>query len=113
MHTGNHSLRPRLRALLVPLALAGALPAALAASPPARQPAPAPAAGEETYYESIDVDVVNVEVVATDRAGRPVAGLGQNDFELYEDGKPVAVSNFFHSDDAAAPAAQAPHQTAP
>jgi VWFA-related protein len=105
MDTGNFTFLPRLRALLVPLALAGALPAALAAPPAAPPPA-----GEETYYESIDVDVVNVEVVATDRAGRPVAGLAQNDFELYEDGKPVAISNFFHSDDAAtqAPPVQAP-----
>ncbi len=117
MHTGNFLSRPRLRAFLVPVALAGALPTALAAPPAAPPPA-----GEETYYESIDVDVVNVEVVATDRAGHPVAGLTQNDFELYEDGKPVAISNFFHSDDAVAqappagralPAVSASDQAAP
>ncbi len=109
MNTLEHtSCRPRLRALLVPLALAGALPAALAAPPAAP-----PAAGEETYYESIDVDVVNVEVVATDRAGRPIAGLSKDDFDLYEDGKPVAITNFFHSEDQAPDASQAPPAQAP
>ncbi len=41
--------------------------------------------------------MVNVEVVATDGSGRPVAGLTRNDFELYEDGRPVAASNFLSS----------------
>ena len=110
MYTGNSAFRPRLRALLVPLALAAALPPALAA-PPASPPAPA--AGEETYYESIDVDVVNVEVVATDRSGRRVAGLAKDDFELYEDGKPVAITNFFHSEEQAPVVAGAPGQAPP
>jgi VWFA-related protein len=68
------------------------------APPPSQAPAPPAAAGqEETFYESVDVDVVNVEVVATDRSGRPVAGLAKEDFELSEDGKPVALTNFFAS----------------
>ena len=33
-------------------------------------------------------------VVVTDRAGRPVAGLTRDDFELSEDGKPQAISVF-------------------
>jgi VWFA-related protein len=111
MSTGNVSLRSslrpsirKLRSLIAPLALLGA---ALVLPPllPAASPAP-PAAGagegpDETYYESVDVDVVNVEVVATDRSGRAVAGLTKDDFELYEDGKPVEISNFFRSVDEA------------
>ncbi len=101
MTTGNRPLRPRLQALLVPVALLGAG----LALPPSAAPAP-PAAGEpptETYYESVDVDVVNVEVVATDRSGRPVAGLDKDSFELFEDGKPVSITNFFRSAEATSP----------
>jgi VWFA-related protein len=102
----THGYRsPRLRPLLVPLALLGA---ALALPPAAAPAAPASGAGgtaDETYYESVDVDVVNVEVVATDRSGHPVAGLTGDSFELYEDGKPVPITNFFRSvDESAAPA---------
>jgi VWFA-related protein len=66
-----------LAALLLP-----ALPAA--AAPPA-----APSFGE-----AVEVDVVNVDVYATDRNGHRVTGLGKDDFELLEDGRKVAVSNF-------------------
>ncbi len=53
------------------------------------------ARAEEEYAETIDVNVVNVEVVVTDREGRPVTGLTRDDFELYEDGKKVELSNFY------------------
>ncbi len=86
-----------LLAALLPLAPLLALPAPLAASAPSAAAPPATEVSSETYYDSIDVDVVNVEVVATDRAGRPVAGLTRGDFELYEDGRPVAVTNFLSS----------------
>jgi len=102
MKPGLPGVLPLLAALL-PLAPLLGPPAPLAASAPpvagalaAADAATAPDAGE-TYYESIDVDVVNVEVVATDRSGRPVAGLTRGDFELYEDGRPVAVTNFLSS----------------
>jgi VWFA-related protein len=98
---------------LLPLLLLAPLPAlrhpAAAAAPPA--PASAPSANDgdgETFYESIDVDVVNVEVVVSDRRGHPVAGLGRDDFELREDGKPVEIINFFASADPAAPASGQP-----
>jgi VWFA-related protein len=121
------TLRPRtqptaLHCLLVLSALVvAALVRPAAAAPPA---AGAPAAhdahaaaadaADETFYESVDVDVVNVEVVAADRRGRPVAGLAKGDFELYEDGKPVAITNFFSSsEETAAPSQAAPVATAP
>ncbi len=107
MTTGNPFPRLRLRTLFISSALlAGTL-----ALPPAALPStPAGETADETFYESVDVDVVNVEVVATDRSGHPVAGLDQGAFELYEDGKPVAITNFFSSAETAvsAPPAAGP-----
>ena len=57
------------------------------------QPAP------ETFGETIDVRVVNVDVWVTDRDGNPVTGLAADDFEVREDGRPVELSNFFEFTD--------------
>ena len=46
------------------------------------------------FSESIDVRVVNVEVVVTDRQGRRVHGLTASDFELLLDGRPVPLDYF-------------------
>lgn len=45
--------------------------------------------------ESIEVRVTSVDVVVTDRAGKPVAGLTTEDFELFENGKLQALTNFY------------------
>ncbi len=45
--------------------------------------------------EKIDVSVVNVDVTITDRAGNPVRGLTRDDFEVFEDGKPQKITNFY------------------
>jgi len=42
----------------------------------------------------VEVNVVNVDVYATDKSGKRVNDLRQGDFELLEDGKPVSLSNF-------------------
>jgi VWFA-related protein len=47
--------------------------------------------------ETVQVNVVNVDVFVTDRDGRSVAGLASEDFEVLEDGKPVAITNFYAS----------------
>jgi VWFA-related protein len=52
--------------------------------------------------EKIDVSVVNVDVTVTDRHGRPVPNLTRNDFELFEDGKPQPISNFYAVENAQA-----------
>lgn len=57
----------------------------------------APVAGGEAerFFATVDVNLVNVEVFVTDKQGNPVTGLTQDDFEILEDGKPVAITNFF------------------
>ncbi len=51
----------------------------------------------QPFVDSVDVQVVEVDAVVTDRKGRPVKGLTRGDFELYVDGQPVEISNFFES----------------
>ncbi|HSP15498.1 MAG TPA: VWA domain-containing protein [Thermoanaerobaculia bacterium] len=50
--------------------------------------------------ERIDVSVTNVDVVVTDGAGHPVGGLSRDDFEIYEDGVPQFLTNFYAIQDA-------------
>src|SRR5256885_17256223 len=52
-------------------------------------------AAQEKLVESIEVHVVNVDVVVTDRAGNPVTALKRGDFEVYENGKPQTITNFY------------------
>jgi VWFA-related protein len=67
------------------VAVASLLAAPLCAAAPVPEP----------IVESIDVEVVNVDVVVTDRDGNAVDGLSASDFELFEDGEPREVSNFY------------------
>ena len=53
----------------------------------------------ETFGETIDVRVVNVDVWVTDRDGNPVTGLAADDFEVRENDRPVELSNFFEFTD--------------
>ena len=52
--------------------------------------------------ETIDVRVINVDVVVTDKKGNPITGLKQEDFELYENGVPKTVTNFYEVEGAKA-----------
>lgn len=45
--------------------------------------------------ENIDVRIINVDVVVTDRKGNPITGLTKNDFEIYENGAPKVITNFY------------------
>ncbi|HEV8628730.1 MAG TPA: VWA domain-containing protein [Thermoanaerobaculia bacterium] len=71
--------------LLVPIACVAAIAAA---------PGPGPTQSPPRFGEAVDVELVNVEVWVTDRQGRPVTGLAASDFELRQDGDPVAITNF-------------------
>jgi VWFA-related protein len=80
-------------AALAVLSLVLAL-AALTALIPGASAAPPLQAPPQSFGETIDVRVVNVEVVVTDRQGERVRGLGAADFELLVDGAPVAIDYF-------------------
>ncbi|HEX6160478.1 MAG TPA: VWA domain-containing protein [Thermoanaerobaculia bacterium] len=45
--------------------------------------------------ENIDVRIINVDVVVTDRKGNPVPNLKASDFEIYENGVLKPISNFY------------------
>jgi VWFA-related protein len=96
--------------LLARRSLGLALPALLALGPAASQepakPAPrepgtpasesqAAAEAGSGFGETIFVRVVNVDVFVRDKEGNPVLGLKAEDFELYEDDKPVTITNFY------------------
>jgi len=46
------------------------------------------------FADAVDVEVVEVNVQVTDKQGNPVTGLTREDFEVFEDGDPVRISNF-------------------
>ncbi len=55
-----------------------------------------PAAGSGgVFFDSVDVRLVNLEVLVTDDQGEPVTGLKKSDFIVTEDKQPVELSNFF------------------
>lgn len=51
------------------------------------------------FVDTIDVNVVNVDVYVTDKKGNPVKGLTKDDFLLFEDGRPVEITNFYAVED--------------
>lgn len=55
---------------------------------------PQDSASLPTFAERVEVRVVDIEVVVTDRQGRPVTGLDLGDFSLLLDGKPVTIDFF-------------------
>ena len=67
----------------------------LAAVPGAAQESPLP----DLFSDVIDVRVVNVEVVVTDRKGNRITGLQPGDFELLVDGAPERIDYFTEIED--------------
>ncbi|MEA2237669.1 MAG: hypothetical protein QOC81_2393, partial [Thermoanaerobaculia bacterium] len=61
---------------------------AVSTASPQTQSNPAPLAA------SVDVRVVNIDVTVTDGSGKPVNDLAKEDFEILEDGRPQAITNF-------------------
>jgi VWFA-related protein len=70
-------------------------------------PPPAAPSGSDLFGETIEVRVVNVEVVVTDREGNRVTGLAPGDFKLRVDGKEIPIDYFteVRGGDAVAPEA--------
>src|SRR4051812_11351585 len=54
-----------------------------------------PLSAQEKLVETIEVRVVNIDVVVTDRSGNAVHGLTQDDFEIFENGKPQKITNLY------------------
>ena len=55
----------------------------------------AEAATEDFFFETVDVNVVNVEVYVTDKKGNPITGLTKGDFEILENKRPMEITNFY------------------
>jgi len=56
---------------------------------------PEQAVRDGAFMETIDVNLVNIDVYVTDRKGEPVLGLTRDDFELLEEGRPMPITNFY------------------
>jgi VWFA-related protein len=74
-------------ALAAGMGLAALVRSGLAQPPPAAPEVTPPTFGRE-------VELVRVDVVVTDKSGRPVRGLSREDFSLLEEGKPQAIETF-------------------
>lgn len=94
-----HRIALRLAALPLAALLgsgATAQPGKQAAPQAVQQTASIPAgSAEEPFVDIVNVTVVNVDVYVTDKKGNRINGLTAADFELFEDGKPIAVTNFY------------------
>ncbi len=54
------------------------------------------AGGDELYFdETVEVNVVNVDVWVRDKQGNPITGLTMDDFVIFEDKRPVTITNFY------------------
>src|SRR5688500_11016957 len=53
-----------------------------------------PPKNDEDEVVRVDTELVEVPVVVTDRAGKPVLNLKQNNFTVYEDGKTQELADF-------------------
>ncbi|MBI2214101.1 MAG: VWA domain-containing protein [Acidobacteria bacterium] len=79
--------------------------------PPASLPAPQepalpirsldPKTAAPLFVESVEVRVVNVDAVVTDKAGNHAPGLNKEDFEIREGGQPREITNFIEVSSAA------------
>ncbi len=88
----RHSLRLLISTtILLPwMWLSAALPAFAQADTGEQDPSEA-----GFFIEAQDVNLVNVDVYVSDKEGNRIHGLTVDDFELFEDGRPVRVTNFY------------------
>ncbi len=64
-------------------------------TPDAAKPGQAAPAQDESFAEIVNVSVVNVDVYVTDKKGNRINDLKREDFEVFEDKRPVAITNFY------------------
>ncbi|MEA2559094.1 MAG: hypothetical protein QOH06_598 [Acidobacteriota bacterium] len=103
------------RALAVCLLLLSAGSAVLAQKPAQ------PEAVDQDLGEIVNVNVVNVDVYVTDKSGKRIQGLKMDDFDIFENGKKMGITNFYAVEggkakmigDEPVPAVQAPAKPGP
>ncbi|HVG07301.1 MAG TPA: VWA domain-containing protein [Thermoanaerobaculia bacterium] len=78
-----------MRALAACLLLLSAGSAVLAQKPAQ------PETVDQDLGEIVNVNVVNVDVYVTDKSGKRIQGLTKDDFDIFENGKKVAITNFY------------------
>jgi VWFA-related protein len=73
-------------------------PAATQTTPASALPTPTPTPEPEDYSDDdvvrITTNLVQVDLVVTDSNGNQVTNLTQDDFEIFEEGKPQPITNF-------------------
>jgi VWFA-related protein len=78
--------------------LFGCVASVRAQSPPANPPAVAPSPPQQDESEDdalrIGVELIQLDVIVTDKSGKTVEGLTRDDFELLENGKSQAIDFF-------------------
>lgn len=85
-------MRPNLLVRCAVLALLAVSPV-VAQDKPAAPKAPLKQVGGLRFVDVSELTIVNVEVSVRDKEG-PVRGLKKEDFEVFQDGKPQALTNF-------------------
>ncbi len=60
-----------------------------------QQPDQVAARQDRVVFDTIDVQVVNLEVFVTDKKGNRITDLGKDDFEIYEDRRLMPITNFY------------------
>ncbi len=69
------------------------------AQEPVNTPSEEAAAAEGPFFDRVEVNVVNIDVYVTDKKGGRITDLTIDDFEVFEDKRPVKISNFYAVED--------------
>src|SRR3954468_5636718 len=91
------TMNSRIKLMGVVVLLTGTvLTAGQAPAPPAQPPPspPPPSGQQQPPTFKVRVDYVEVDTIVTDRQGRMVRDLKKEDFQVLEDGKAQAITNF-------------------
>jgi hypothetical protein len=76
------------------LVLILALPLLTSANEQKASPRPQQSIPDQDEVVRISTNLVQLDSVVTDKSGKPVMGLGPEDFGILEDGRPQAITNF-------------------